>query len=213
VGHAFPILHWLSFAPWDLPKKESLIPFPLAGTAELFLVSPPEAVVYLKGINILFGEDGRLKVLDFGLAKVADVPGCPNPATQITADEHTQEGKILGTAAYMSPEQAEGKPVDTQSDVFSMGIILYEMATGQRPFKGDTHISILSSILRDTPTPINDLNRSLPHHLGRIIRRCLVKDPNRRYQSAIDLRDSFYWIAPFHGTPIPHQVARIFSMR
>jgi len=106
------------------------------------------------------------------------------PAAQVTG-----EGRILGTAAYMSPEQAEGKPVDVRSDLFSLGVMLYEMATGQRPFTGDTSISIISSIVKDTPSPITTLNPSLPHDLERIVRRALAKDPERRYQNAKDLRN------------------------
>jgi Tol biopolymer transport system component len=113
----------------------------------------------------------------------------------------------------MAPEQAEGKPVDPRSDVFSMGVLLYEMATGERPFKGDTRISIISSILRDTPTSVTELNRTLPRHLGRIVKRCLAKEPNRRYSSARDLHndllelkeeiDSGELLAP----PAAHQAA------
>ena len=101
----------------------------------------------------------------------------------------TAEGRILGTVAYMSPEQAEGRAIDGRSDLFSLGVVLYEMATGQRPFTGDTSLSILSSILKDTPRSVTDINPALPHDLGRIIRRALAKDPERRYQSAKDLRN------------------------
>jgi serine/threonine protein kinase len=101
----------------------------------------------------------------------------------------TGEGRILGTVAYMSPEQAEGKPIDARSDLFSLGVILYEMATGVRPFTGDTSLSIISSILKDTPKPITDLNPGLPRDLGRIIRRALSKDLDHRYQTAKDLRN------------------------
>ncbi len=101
----------------------------------------------------------------------------------------TAEGRLLGTAAYMSPEQAEGRPVDGRSDLFSLGVMLYEMATGQRPFAGDTTISIISSIVKDTPRAVTDLKPSLPRDLGRIVRRTLAKDPERRYQSAKDLRN------------------------
>lgn len=134
--------------------------------------------------------EGRLKVLDFGLAKLHDPAGLGEGVTQAeTASAGTGEGRILGTVAYMSPEQAEGKAVDPRSDIFSMGTILYEMATGTRPFRGDTSMSTISSILKEDPAPATELNRSLPRHLGRIIRRCLAKDPDRRYQTALDLRN------------------------
>jgi serine/threonine protein kinase len=145
----------------------------------------------LKPGNIMLGEGehaGRVKVLDFGLAKLTDsasmAPGASFPTVPITG-----EGKILGTVAYMSPEQAEGKVVDARSDLFSLGVILYEMATGQRPFTGDTSISIISSIVKDTPKSVTELNATLPRELGRIIRHALTKDPERRYQTAKDLRN------------------------
>jgi serine/threonine protein kinase len=142
----------------------------------------------LKPDNIMLGADGRLKILDFGLAKLREEAGASGFGSELaTREVQTEEGKIVGTAAYMSPEQAEGKQVDPRSDIFSIGIILYEMATGERPFKGDTRISTISSILRDTPASITELNHNLPRHLGRIVRRCLAKDPERRYGNAREL--------------------------
>jgi len=145
----------------------------------------------LKPDNVMIDRDGRLRVLDFGLAKLQDAPGLGEKTQAATATVVTEEGKILGTVAYMSPEQAEGKAVDARSDVFSLGTILYEMATGERPFQGETSMSTIGSILKDQPTPVTELNRSLPRHLGRIIRRCLAKDPDRRYQTALELRNEF----------------------
>ena len=142
----------------------------------------------IKPDNIMIGADGRLKVLDFGLAKLRDDAARADGVTQLPTQSVTQEGKIVGTVAYMSPEQAEGKKVDARSDVFSMGIVLYQMATGRRPFQGDTAISTLSAILKVTPPPITDLNQSLPRHLGRVIGYCLAKQPDKRYQSALELR-------------------------
>ena len=151
----------------------------------------------LKPANIMLGEGpqaGRIKVLDFGLAKaigpgVADRESGGGNALTITSPAPTQQGVILGTAAYMSPEQAEGRGVDARSDLFSLGVVLYEMATGQRPFSGDTNLSILSSILRDTPRAVTEINAALPRDFERIVRRALAKDPERRYQDARDLRN------------------------
>jgi serine/threonine protein kinase len=89
----------------------------------------------------------------------------------------------------MSPEQAEGQTTDNRSDIFSLGIILYKMLTGKRPFSGHSVVALLSSIVRDTPRPVTEIRSALPHDLGRIIRRCLMKDPEQRYQSAKDLRN------------------------
>ena len=152
----------------------------------------------LKPGNIMLGEGeqaGRIKVLDFGLAKVVDAQRGAVGASMLPteAPAHTApitaEGRILGTVAYMSPEQAEGRTIDGRSDLFSLGVVLYEMATGQRPFAGDTQLSILSSILKDTPKSVTDINPAIPPELGRIIRRALAKDPERRYQTAKDLRN------------------------
>jgi eukaryotic-like serine/threonine-protein kinase len=145
----------------------------------------------LKPANIMLGSGehkGRIKVLDFGLAKLADERLGPAGITALPTKPITAEGRILGTVAYMSPEQAEGKPIDARSDLFSLGVILFEMATGRRPFAGDTSVSIISSILKDTPPSVTELNPSLPRDLGRIVRRALQKDPDRRYQTAKDLR-------------------------
>jgi len=142
----------------------------------------------LKPANVMLTADGRVKVLDFGLAKLREALIQADGGAQTTA-EATGEGRILGTVAYMSPEQAEGKPLDQRSDVFSLGILLYEMATGQRPFKGDTSVSVISAILKDTPGSVTDLRPDLPRDLARILKHALSKDPEHRYQSAKDLRN------------------------
>ena len=143
----------------------------------------------LKPTNIMVTRDGHLKVLDFGLAKLLEPESAGGLPAMPPIDELTGEGRIIGTVAYMSPEQADGKPVDHRSDIFSLGIILYELATGEPPFTGDSNLTLLSSILKDTPSPITAINPSMPHELARIVRHCLAKDPTRRYQTAADLRN------------------------
>ena len=142
----------------------------------------------LKPANVMITPDRRVKVLDFGLAKLAESEQAAMGVT-VPAADLTGAGRIMGTTAYMSPEQAEGKAVDPRSDVFSLGVMVYEMAIGERPFKGDTQVSILSAILKDHPPSVTDLKHDLPRDLGRIVRRCLAKDPEDRYQTAKDLRN------------------------
>jgi serine/threonine-protein kinase len=136
----------------------------------------------IKPENVMVRTDGYVKVLDFGLAKLVD------QRSDETSHLATEPGLIIGTPQYMSPEQAEGTPVDERSDIFSLGVMLYELAAGTRPFTGDTRMSVLSSILRDTPQPLTERNPALPYDLQRIVSRCLAKERQRRYQSADDLR-------------------------
>jgi eukaryotic-like serine/threonine-protein kinase len=146
----------------------------------------------LKPANVMLASDGRLKVLDFGLAKLK--PGVADSAasttTHLATESLTTPHAIVGTAAYMSPEQAEGRPVDQRSDIFSLGVVLYEMACGRRPFGGDTVFSVISSIIKDTPPRLSDVNRNVPPALDRIVTKALAKDPAERYQSAVGLRNA-----------------------
>jgi serine/threonine protein kinase/tetratricopeptide (TPR) repeat protein len=139
----------------------------------------------LKPTNIMISDDGHLQVLDFGLAKF--IAPSVDDARTLGVDTDTQEGVVMGTVSYMSPEQAEGKKIDHRTDLFSLGIIFYEMVTGEKPFKGDSNISILSSILKEEPASVSDVRAILPLQLGRIIHHCLAKSPDRRFQSALDV--------------------------
>ena len=142
----------------------------------------------LKPTNIMVSREGRVKVLDFGLAKIQG-PVTDSPSSELPTRSMTEEGRILGTVKYMSPEQAEGKPVDHRTDVFSLGIVFYEMLTGRHPFPGDSSAATLSAILKDTPQSVTELNSDVPRDLGRVVKRCLSKDRSRRYQSCLDLRN------------------------
>jgi serine/threonine protein kinase/dienelactone hydrolase len=145
----------------------------------------------LKPDNVMIDADGRPKILDFGLAKtgIAAAVASEDAPTQLREQTTTQQGTLLGTVAYMSPEQAQGKPVDPRSDVFSLGIVLYEMATGRRPFAGDNTVSTLTAILRDAPPRMTSVAPTAPAPLERIVGRCLEKQPERRYPDAAGVRD------------------------
>jgi Tol biopolymer transport system component len=142
----------------------------------------------LKPGNVMVSEDGRVKVLDFGLAKLLEPDESGSATTTATRGPRTEQGTVLGTAAYMSPEQAEGRPVDHRSDIFSFGTMLYEMVTGQHPFRRETRLSTLSAIVYTEPKAPAEIVAGLPSELERVIRRCLRKDPAQRFQGMADLK-------------------------
>jgi serine/threonine protein kinase len=144
----------------------------------------------LKPGNIMITEDGQVKLVDFGLAKLSDLHDASDAELTRPAGPETEEGRILGTVCYMSPEQAEARKTDARSDIFSVGAVLYEMATGRRAFMGRSKISTLAAILQSDPKPARELRDGMPRELARIIERCLRKDPAWRYQSAADLKIS-----------------------
>jgi serine/threonine protein kinase len=136
----------------------------------------------LKPGNLMVTAEGLVKVLDFGLAKFTGAPETQTP-TQLTT-----EGTVLGTVDYMSPEQAEGKPVDARSDIFSFGTLLYEMVTGRRPFERKSNLSTLTAIVNEEPKPVREVAAHVPPELEQIIARCQRKDPSRRFQHIDDVK-------------------------
>ncbi|MGD8377737.1 MAG: serine/threonine-protein kinase, partial [Acidobacteriota bacterium] len=143
----------------------------------------------LKPENVMIRPDGHVKLLDFGLAKLREEAADDAASTRMEtlSAEMTREGKVLGTAAYMSPEQARGQPVDFRSDLFSFGIVLYEMSTGRSPFQGPSVTDTLSAIVRDQPAPMTRIAPAVPEELARITGKCLEKHPEERYQHTDDL--------------------------
>src|SRR5512143_4142180 len=142
----------------------------------------------LKPENVFVTKDGRVKILDFGLAKLTHAEQGGSAVTNLpTATGATEPGVVLGTLGYMSPEQGKGKPADARSDIFSFGAILYEMLSGQRAFQADSAAETMSAILREDPPDLSVTNQSLPPGIDRILRHCLEKNPEQRFQSARDL--------------------------
>ena len=155
--------------------------------AEAVAAAHAQEIVHrdLKPANVMVTADGRVKVLDFGLARPTDrLQRGPGDITAVT-----EAGVVVGTHGYLSPEQARGQTVDLRSDIFALGIIFYEMLTGRRPFVGATPADVLSSVMKDVPPLVSSLRPDVPRELSRLVRLCLSKDPSRRLQSALDIRN------------------------
>jgi serine/threonine protein kinase len=162
----------------------------------------------LKPENIFVTRDGRLKILDFGLAKLTHSDEGSQATDLPTATAGTEPGVVLGTLGYMSPEQVRGRPADARADIFSFGAILYEMLAGQRAFRGDSAADTMSAILREEPPDISATNQNVPAGLDRIVRHCLEKVPEQRFQSARDLAFDLEALSDVSATRRTPDVAR-----
>jgi serine/threonine-protein kinase len=156
--------------------------------AEALCAAHEKSIVHrdLKPANVRVTSGGLVKLLDFGIARASGAEGGA-PETEETLAKLTQAGTIVGTIPYMSPEQIEARPLDHRTDLFSLGVVLYEMATGERPFSGDSSPALMSSILRDEPKPVSRRRPGMPNGLSHLVSRCLEKQPGDRIQTANEI--------------------------
>ena len=157
----------------------------------------------LKPANVIITKQGAVKVLDFGLAKVGGRDGEESFDSGLSTEARTREGAVMGTIPYMSPEQVNGETVDLRTDIFSLGILLYEMSTGQRPFRGRSFADVASAILRDAPPSLTSIRSDLPARLQTVIEACLKKDAADRPQTAAEVQSTLATILNTGAAPIP----------
>src|SRR5262245_19494283 len=193
-----------SVTPGGLPA-ERVIELGIA-MADALVAAHERGVIHrdLKPANVMLTREGRIKVLDFGLAKLAT----PDRSSDLTKTETMSAplsllGHVVGTVPYMAPEQIRGEAVDARTDLFALGIVLYELVAGKRPFAGNTHADISATILRDRPEALASARRDVPADLDRIVSRCLEKNPRERFQTALDVSNELHSLRrdPERGEP------------
>jgi Tol biopolymer transport system component len=194
-------------APRPDPAAPSRSPLPLdevvrvaTQLADALAAAHRAGVVHrdLKPANVMLTKTG-VKVLDFGLAKTRPAAGVPADQSPTETSPLTEAGIIAGTLPYMAPEQLQGREVDARTDIFAFGEIVYEMTSGRRPFAGESPAGLIAAILDRDPEPLGTLQPSTPQVLERLVRKCLAKDPDERWQSASDVADELRWISSGSG--------------
>jgi eukaryotic-like serine/threonine-protein kinase len=190
----FIVMEYVDGASLDRLLEKKLLPVPEALDYAVQIASALGAahaagIVHrdVKPANVMLSKSGEAKLVDFGLAKLIEPQSGDDSTPTVSADLRTERGTVLGTPSYMSPEQAEGRPVDGRSDVFSFGSMLYEMLTGHRPFQGDSQVSVRKAVLTMTPPSPRATRSEIPSDVERIVFRCLQKEPEARYPSGAQL--------------------------